>query len=195
MIFARLAFLLVTIVHCSKAVELDSLLGKMDASEKCGQMTQLSLGYFVSYGNDQLPIKENELKEIIRKYKIGSLLNVPSGHALEARTWQRIIELMQKFSKQQTRLKIPLIYGIDSIHGANYIQEAVLFPQPLNLAASFNPEVVERVGEITSIETRAAGIPWNFNPVLDVGRQPLWPRYHHLNLSHKPLKVKEIILL
>ena len=66
---------------------------------------------------------------------------------------------------------------MDSIHGANYIREAVLFPQPLSMAASFNLEIAKKVGEITSIETRASGIPWNFNPVLDVGRQPLWPRF------------------
>ena len=68
------------------------------------------------------------------------------------------------------------MYGIDSIHGANYIQEATLFPQPISMAASFNLNVVKDIARITAIETRAVGIPWNFNPVLDVGRQPLWSR-------------------
>ena len=167
------------IIKWSTQEDIDNLLNQMDTTEKCGQMTQLSLGYFLKTGSimpNDLPIKINQLKEVITTYKIGSLLNIPSGNALDGKTWQRIINLIQKHSTEYTRLKIPLIYGIDSIHGANYIQEAVLFPQPLNLAATFNTEISEKVGEITSIETRAVGIPWNFNPVLDVARQPLWSR-------------------
>ncbi|CAF0979120.1 unnamed protein product, partial [Brachionus calyciflorus] len=74
------------------------------------------------------------------------------------------------------KTKNVVIYGLDSIHGGNYIRESVLFPQPISMAGSFNLEIAKKVGEITSLETRATGIPWNFNPVLDVGRQPLWPR-------------------
>ena len=88
----------------------------------------------------------------------------------------KIIQLIQDTAKQYN-LKVPVIYGLDSIHGANYIRESTLFPQPLSMAASFNLDIVEKVARITSMETRAIGVPWNFNPVLDVGRQPLWPRY------------------
>ncbi len=75
-------------------------------------------------------------------------------------------------------MKIPVIYGVDSIHGATYIKEAVLLPHGLNRAATFNTDIAEKSGRITAIETRAVGIPWNFNPVLDMGRQPLWPRLY-----------------
>ena len=88
-----------------------------------------------------------------------------------------MIKQIQDVALNETRLKIPIIYGIDSIHGANYVQEGVLFPQPLSQAATFNRDVAHRIGEITALETRAIGVPWNFNPVLDIGRQPLWPRY------------------
>jgi beta-glucosidase len=92
--------------------------------------------------------------------------------------WQNIIILIHNITKKESRLKIPIIYGIDSIHGANYIKEGVLFPQGLNRAATFNVDILEKIGRITSVETRAVGIPWNFSPVLDMGRQPTGPRLY-----------------
>ena len=92
--------------------------------------------------------------------------------------WQNIITLIHNITKKESRLKIPIIYGIDSIHGATYIKEAVLFPQGLNRAATFNVDILEKIGRISAIETRAVGIPWNFNPVLDMGRQPTGPRLY-----------------
>jgi beta-glucosidase len=83
-----------------------------------------------------------------------------------------------KAAAAKTRLKIPVLYGIDSIHGANYIREATLFPQPLGMAATWNPHLMLRGSQVTAAETRAAGIPWNFSPVLDIGRMPLWPRLY-----------------
>jgi beta-glucosidase len=91
--------------------------------------------------------------------------------------WHEIIRQIQEASKR-TRLKIPVIYGIDSIHGANYIQSSTLYPQEIGMAATWNPALMQHLAEITAIETRAAGIPWTFSPVLDLGRQPLWPRFY-----------------
>lgn len=88
-----------------------------------------------------------------------------------------MIKQIQDVALNESPHKIPIIYGIDSIHGAGYIQEAILFPQPINMGATFNTDLVFQDGAFTALETRAVGIPWNFNPVLDVGRQPLWPRF------------------
>ena len=118
------------------------------------------------------PVK---LKKVIEDYKVGSILNV-NGHALSIDKWHTMIGQIQT-SATKTRLKIPVIYGIDSIHGANYIRGGTLFPQEIGMGATWNPVLMEKAAEITAMETRAAGIPWSFSPVLDVGRQPLWPRF------------------
>src|SRR5205085_1447952 len=88
------------------------------------------------------------------------------------------INQIQISATRKTRLGIPVIYGIDSIHGANYIQGSTLFPQEIGMAATWNPELMKWATEIAAMETRAAGIPWSFSPVLDIGRQPLWPRFY-----------------
>ena len=90
--------------------------------------------------------------------------------------WQEIITQMQDVATKETRLGIPIIYGIDTIHGANYVLGATIFPQNIAMAATGNVALMEKIGEITALETRAAGIPWNFDPVLDLARQPMWPR-------------------
>jgi beta-glucosidase len=87
-----------------------------------------------------------------------------------------VITAIQNVATKKSRLGIPILYGIDAIHGANYTKGATLFPQAIAQAATWNPDIVKRIGEITAFEVRASGIPWNFNPVLDLGRQPLWPR-------------------
>ncbi|MEN8192234.1 MAG: glycoside hydrolase family 3 N-terminal domain-containing protein, partial [Bacteroidota bacterium] len=92
--------------------------------------------------------------------------------------WHSIINLVQDIATKETRLKIPIIYGIDAIHGANYITGATIFPQGLGMAATRNLKLMEKVGEITALETKASGIPWNFNPVLGVGREPRWSRLY-----------------
>src|SRR6185503_6978415 len=115
-------------------------------------------------------------EKAIVKYGVGSILNV-ADQALTIERWHEIIGLIQDAAMKKTRLGIPVIYGIDSIHGANYVQGATLFPQEIGMAATWNPELMKRAAEITAIETRAAGIPWSFSPVLDLGRQPLWPRF------------------
>ena len=127
---------------------------------------------------EENPIDEAKLRTAIIEKRVGSILNTPYDYAVRSTVWQKMITLIEDVALKETDLKIPIIYGIDSIHGANYIQEAILFPQPLSLGASFNVDLSYGSGMYTAMETRAVGIPWNFNPVLDVGRQPLWPRYN-----------------
>ena len=146
----------------------------MTIEEKVGQMTQLTID-MVTKGDDQgVEIDQEKLDKAIAKYGVGSILNV-NNQALTLEHWHRIIGPIQA-AAQKTRLKIPVIYGVDSIHGANYVQGSTLFPQELGMAATWNPVLMQRAAEITAMETRAAGIPWSFSPVLDVGRHAMWPR-------------------
>src|SRR5262249_23553535 len=123
-----------------------------------------------------IQIDPAKLQKAIGQYGVGSILNV-QDQALTIDRWHEILRQIHA-AAGKTRLKIPVIYGIDSIHGANYVQGATLFPQEIGMAATWNPELMKRVEEITAGETRAAGIPWSFSPVLDIGRQPLWPRFY-----------------
>jgi beta-glucosidase len=154
---------------------IEALLSRMTLEEKVGQMTQLQIG-MISNGRDQeIQIDPAKLEKAIVQYGVGSILNV-QDQALPIDRWHQIIRQIQEAS-QRTRLKIPVIYGIDSIHGANYVQGSTLFPQEIGMAATWNPALMQRAAEISGAETRAAGIPWSFSPVLDIGRQPLWPRF------------------
>ena len=155
--------------------QIEALLKKMTLEEKVGQMTQLALGMIVSGRDQDVKIDPAKLEKAVGKYGVGSFLNV-SDQALTPTKWQEIIGVIQKASGN-TRLKIPNIYGIDSIHGATYVRGATLFPQEIGMAATWNPLLMQRAAEITAMETRAAAIPWSFSPVLDIGRQPLWPRF------------------
>ena len=155
--------------------KIEDLLKRMTLEEKVGQMTQLTIGMIVNGRDQDIKIDPAKLEKAIVKYGVGSILNV-SDQALTLDRWHEIIGDIQGAAKK-TRLGIPVIYGIDSIHGANYIQGATLFPQETGMAATWNPELMKRAAEITAIETRAAGIPWSFSPVLDLGRNPLWPRF------------------
>ena len=159
--------------------KIDVLLRKMTIEEKVGQMTQVTIDV-VSVGPDGrlLPhaLDPAKLERAILQYHVGSILNVgPSFYTLPH--WGEVITAIQDVATKKSRLGIPILYGIDAIHGANYTRGATLFPQAVALAATWNPDIVKRVGEITAYEVRASGIPWNFNPVLDLGRQPLWPRF------------------
>ena len=155
--------------------QVEALLAKMTLEEKVGQMTQLEIGQITSGSNSEIQIDAAKLEKAIVQYKVGSILNV-NGHALSVDKWHEIIGAIQNAS-MKTRLKIPNIYGIDSIHGANYVRGATLFPQEIGMAATWNPLLMQRAAEITAMETRAAGIPWSFSPVLDIGRQPEWARF------------------
>lgn len=155
--------------------KIEDLLKRMTLEEKVGQMTQLTIGMIVNGRDQDVKIDPAKLEKAIVKYGVGSILNV-SDQALTIDRWHEIIGEIQAAAKK-TKLGIPVMYGIDSIHGANYVQGATLFPQEIGMAATWNPELMQRVAEITAIETRAAGIPWSFSPVLDLGRNPLWPRF------------------
>lgn len=155
-----------------------SLLSKMTLEEKVGQMTQLTLDTVCDIDHSSGTIKTNpsKLYDVIVSHHVGSILNVgTSAHPLAQ--WRQIITAIQDVATKKSRLGIPVLYGIDAIHGANYTQDATLFPQSIGMAATWNPELMKKDGEITACEVRASGIPWNFNPVLGLGRQPLWPRF------------------
>ncbi len=158
--------------------KIDNLLKKMTLEEKVGQMTQITLGVFSTRKSEasepELNIKK--LKEGIVKYHIGSILNT-GGAANSVKKWHEIITTIQDIATKETRLKIPVLYGIDAIHGTNYTKGATIFPQAISIAASRNKDLVRKAAEITAYETKASGIPWDFNPVLGLGRQPLWSRF------------------
>jgi beta-glucosidase len=156
--------------------KIDDLIKRMTLEEKVGQMTQLAIGAIAAGQDQQIKVDPAKLEKAIVQYGVGSILNV-SDQALTVDHWHQIIGQIQEAATKRTRLGIPMIYGIDSIHGANYVQGATLFPQEIGMAATFNPELMKRAAEITAIETRVAGIPWSFSPVLDLGRNPLWPRF------------------
>ena len=155
--------------------EIEALLKRMTLEEKVGQMTQLAIGMVTSGSDQNLKIDPEKLDKAVVKYGVGSILNV-ADQAMTVDHWHEIISQIQAAAKK-TRLGIPVIYGIDSIHGANYVRGATLFPQETAMAATWNPELMHRAAQITAAETRAAGIPWSFSPVLDLGRNPLWPRF------------------
>jgi beta-glucosidase len=156
--------------------QVETLLRQMTLEEKVGQMTQLEIG-MVTTGSDQtIRVDPAKLERAVVKYGVGSILNV-NGQALPAERWHEIIGQIER-AAARTRLKIPVLYGIDSIHGANYVQGSTLHPQEIGMAATWNPELMRRLAEVNGMETRAAGIPWTFSPVLDLGRQPLWPRFY-----------------
>jgi beta-glucosidase len=154
-------------------------LSQMTLKEKIGQMTQLNIDV-ISVGEvyqleEPHRIDTQKLRKAIVDYGVGSILNV-GGHAYSLSHFQEYIGLIQKVALEESRLKIPVLYGIDAIHGANYLLEGTMFPQPLAQAATFNPTLVKKAAAITAYETKASGITWNFSPVLDVARQPLWSR-------------------
>lgn len=155
--------------------QIETLLAKMTLEEKVGQMTQLEIGQITEGTGAGAKIDAAKLEKAIVQYKVGSILNVP-GEALPVEKWWEIIGAIQTASAK-TRLKIPNIYGIDSIHGANFIKGGTIFPQQIGMAATWNPVLMQTASEITAMETRAAAIPWSFSPVLDIGRLPVWPRF------------------
>ena len=160
--------------------QVKKLLSEMTLEEKVGQMTQVDFSVISALGGQQAdePIDQVKLEDAVLTHHVGSILNAPStpnNKAQPIATWRKIIQTVQA-TAAKSRLKIPVIYGIDAIHGATYTQDAVLFPQAINMAATFNTELSYREGEITARELRASGLQWNFSPVMDLGRQPLWPR-------------------
>jgi len=153
--------------------KVNNLLAKMTLEEKVGQMTQVTLDVVGTKTDGQLnPVA---LKKAIADYHVGSILNVTS-HALSLEQWHKLLtEIADEANK--TKNKIPVLYGLDGIHGQTYTLNSTLFPQNIGMAATRNLELGKAVTKVAAKELRASGVRWNFAPVLDIGRQPLWSRF------------------
>jgi beta-glucosidase len=161
----------------TNAVDVDKLIRSMSLDEKIGQMMQITLEAVAVPGTTQLKLDEAKLREAVVTNRVGAFLNTGVNHALSPAEWNYVIKSIQDLALKETPHHIPVVYGIDSIHGATYVQGSTIFPQNLDMAATRDPELMRHTAEISAAETRAVGIPWVFAPVLDVGRQPLWPRF------------------
>jgi beta-glucosidase len=151
--------------------QVDALLAQMTDEEKVGQMTQITIQLILKDPSapwDQTEIDPVKLATAIQDYKVGSILNAATSGAFALNQWHTILGQIQD-EAQKTRLSIPIIYGIDSIHGANYVRDAVIFPHATGLAATFNTTLAREIGKISAHQTRAAGIPWAFHPQVDIG--------------------------
>ncbi len=157
--------------------KVEKTLAKMTLDEKIGQMLELNFDIMGRYGDDGTwQVNEQMLDTIIKNWKVGSILNAPGTRAATVEQWQKWIQLIQQ--KSMKYIGIPDVYGLDHNHGVTYTQAGTLFPQPINLAASFNTELARTGAEITAYESRAANCPWVYNPVVDLGRDPRWPRIY-----------------
>lgn len=154
--------------------KVSELLSKMSIEEKVGQMTQMTVTTFEVKGQPGI-FDMPKLQEAIQTYHIGSMLNVPNPGAPTIQRWKEVITTINK-EANKTRLKIPVLYGIDAIHGSSYTAGATLFPQQIGIAATFNTEIAKKGSEISAYETRASSIPWVFSPDLDLPRNPSWSR-------------------
>ncbi len=165
----------------TKIPEVEALLKEMTLEEKVGQMAQVTLDVITKGPNEFASDEPLTLDlDIVRKalvdYKLGSILNTANNRARTPEKWHEIISQLQEVALNETRLGIPIIYGVDAIHGTTYTAGATFFPQQIGQAATWNRELVRKGAEITAYETRASSIPWNFSPVLDMGRDPRFPR-------------------
>jgi len=157
--------------------KVEKTLARMTLDEKIGQMLELNLDIMGTYDvSGKWQLNETMLDTCISKWKVGSILNAPATRAASVAQWQQWIQLIQK--KSMDYIGIPDIYGLDHNHGVTYTQGGTLFPQPINLGASFNTELARIGAEITAYESRAANCPWVYNPVVDLSRDPRWPRVY-----------------
>ena len=159
----------------------ESLLQKMTLEEKVGQMTNIGLmavckGDFWERG-DTIEIDTAKLKKMLLEHHIGSIQNM-GKYPPSKEEWRRLIEAIQEVAMNESRLGIPVLYGIDGTHGANYTAGSVLFPHQIGIAATWDPSFAEEMARITAYEIRASGISWNYSPVLDVSKEPLWGRIY-----------------
>lgn len=179
LVFASLFFLKATAQKApvSNEAKAAALVKKMTLEEKVGQMTQVTVGVVAAkvVNNEDGNLDPVKLKNAIVNYKVGSILNV-NDRALTPEKWRELITKIQDEVKS-TRLKIPILYGLDGMHGQTYTLNSTLFPQNIAMAATRNPEHVRMAAKVTAMELRASGVRWNFAPVLDIGRQPLWSRF------------------
>jgi len=163
--------------------KIDELLGQMTIEEKIGQMTQLNNSLIVTNANwgagtdlsIEIKIDTAKLGEMVRKYHVGSFLN---GIAVSAETWYAFYKDLQEYNMKVSRLKIPIIYGVDHMHGPNYLEGGTIFPHAINTAATYNNQFPADMAHVTAIETADIGHQWLFAPVLDLSRTPLWGRFY-----------------
>lgn len=161
--------------------KINGILSQMTLEEKAGQMLNLGLPSVLTgdYWDERTQVMFDSVrfKKYIEKLNVGSIHNTPHPHFLpDTAIWHQIVKTIQEASLKNTRLGIPVVYGIDNIHGANYVKGSVMFPHQIGLAASRNTDLVAKTAEITSYESRAASMPWTYNPNADVAFSPLWGR-------------------
>ena len=155
--------------------QVEQTLKKLTLEEKIGQMMELVTDLFgANDKNGVFYIDEHKTDSILSRYKIGSILNAPNTCAPTAKQWEKYIAQIQKISMK--RIGIPCVFGLDQNHGSTYAQGGTLFPQNINVAATFNREIARRSAEATAYETRAVSIPWTYSPTVDLGRDARWPR-------------------
>ena len=155
--------------------KVDQTLKKLTLEEKVGQMMEIVIDLLG--GNDKngvFYIDEHKADSIFSHYKVGSILNAPNTCAPTAKQWEKYMAQIQKLSMK--RMGVPCIFGLDQNHGSTYTQGGTLFPQNINVAATFNREIARRSAEATAYETRAASVPWTYSPTVDLGRDARWPR-------------------
>lgn len=155
--------------------QVEQTLKKLTLEEKIGQMMELVTDLFgANDKNGVFYIDEKKTDSILSRYKIGSILNAPNTCAPTAKQWEKYLQQIQKISMK--RIGIPCVFGLDQNHGSTYTQGGTLFPQNINVAASFNREIARRSAEATAYETRAVSVPWTYSPTVDLGRDARWPR-------------------
>lgn len=155
--------------------QVEQTLKKLTLEEKIGQMMELVTDLFgANDKNGVFYIDEHKTDSILSRYKIGSILNAPNTCAPTAKQWEKYIAQIQKISMK--RIGIPCVFGLDQNHGSTYTQGGTLFPQNINVTATFNREIARRSAEATAYETRAVSIPWTYSPTVDLGRDARWPR-------------------
>src|SRR5688572_19670016 len=170
--------------------KIDDLLSQMTLEEKIGQMTQLNNSVIVTNANwgagsdlsIEIKVDTAKLGSILREFHVGSFLN---GIAVPAETWYTFYKDIQEYNLKVSRLKIPIIYGVDHMHGPNYLEGGTVFPHAINTAASYNNQIPADMAHVTAIETADIGHQWLFAPVFDLGRTPLWGRFYE-SLGESP---------
>ena len=154
------------------------IVGKMTLEDKIGQMCEIEIGQLTDYKatgeNGKFTLDNAKMQEAFEKYRVGSVLNTPLGEAQDVETWHYVIGTIQEESMKY--IGVPDIYGVDQNHGTTYTTGGTFFPQEINMAASFNRDLVREGAAICAYESRAASIPWVYNPVMDLGRNPVWSR-------------------
>ncbi len=158
--------------------QIEEILSGMTLEEKVGQMTQLTLDVLTVGGlfATEMPLRIDEamMDTVFGKYKVGSILNTISNTPMTIEQWHTTVKAIQDRAIKETG--IPVVYGVDQIHGTTYTIDGTLFPQAIGMGATFNPELVRQGAEVTAYETKAGSLPWNFSPVVDLGRDARWPR-------------------